>query len=49
MNDVQQHPNTESSIQQRGQVPQPLHSGALPLCAFFYYELAHCILFMKLH
>jgi hypothetical protein len=28
--DVQQHRNAESSIQQRGQVPQPLPSGALP-------------------
>ena len=47
--DVQQHRNAESSIQQRGQVPQPLHSGALPLCAFFYYQLVHYILFVKLH
>ena len=45
--DVQQHRNAESSIQQRGQVPRPLPSGALP--GFFYYQLVHCILFMKLH
>ena len=47
--DVQQHQNAKSSIQQRGQVLRPLPSGALPLCAFFYYQLVHCILFVKLH